>query len=82
MSFLQNSVTNHTPILHFDNELDDNNLFENDPLGKDTSYVKYNEIQRKLRDEIINYNFQRFINGQLAITIMSLILFNYQLMKD
>lgn len=82
MSFLQQSVNNFTPIVHFDEELDYNNLYDVPGNGKNGDGIKYNELQKKMRDEIISYNFQRFINGQLALSIMSLILLNYELLKD
>ena len=81
MSFLSNSVSNYTPIVHFDEEINSDNLYSPIPNNNNNTN-KYNELQRKMRDEIITYNFQRFINGQLALSIMSLILLNYELLKD
>ena len=81
MSFLSNSVANYTPIVHFDEEINSDNLYSPIPNNNNNT-IKYNELQRKMRDEIITYNFQRFVNGQLALSIMSLILLNYELLKD
>ena len=82
MSFLLNSVSNFTPIVHFDEEINNNNLYSPVPNNNQNDTEKYNELQKKIRDEIITYNFQRFINGQLALSIMSLILLNYEILKD
>lgn len=84
MSFLSNSVANYTPIVHFDEEINSDNLYSPIPNNNNNNdnLTKYNELQKKMRDEIITYNFQRFVNGQLALSIMSLILLNYELLKD
>ena len=82
MSFLLNSVSNFTPILNFDEEINSDNLYSPIPNNNQNNVEKYNDLQKKMRDEIITYNFQRFVNGQLALSIMSLILLNYELLKD
>jgi len=82
MSFLLNSVSNYTPIVHFDEEINNDNLYSPVPNNRQNDIEKYNDIQKKMRDEIITYNFQRFVNGQLALSIMSLILLNYEILKD
>ena len=82
MSFLLNSVSNYTPIVHFDEEINNDNLYSPVPNNRQSDVEKYNEVQKKMRDEIITYNFQRFVNGQLALSIMSLILLNYEILKD
>lgn len=82
MSFLLNSVSNFTPILNFDEEINSDNLYSPIPNNNQNNIEKYNDLQKKMRDEIITYNFQRFVNGQLALSIMSLILLNYELLKD
>lgn len=82
MSFLSNSVSNFTPIVNFDEEINSDNLYSPIPNNNQANIEKYNDLQKKMRDEIITYNFQRFVNGQLALSIMSLILLNYELLKD
>ena len=63
MSFLLNSVSNFTPILNFDEEINSDNLYSPIPNNNQNNIEKYNDLQKKMRDEIITYNFQRFVNG-------------------
>ena len=60
-------------------------------------YLKYKYKQEEQRENLIknyikdknttvdniwNYNYQRFMNGQLSLAIISLIMFNYNLIND
>ena len=68
MSLLYTSFTNNTPFLNTEDS--------------SHSYSKNPTLSTQLKDEIVNYNYERFINGQLTFAIISLVIFNYYLMKD
>lgn len=71
MSLLYSSLNNYTPIM----DLDSSNLDSNDPDKlKETQIVQY-----QIKQEIQNYNYVRYQNGQLAFAILALVLLNSEL---
>ena len=89
MSFVFDSLDNQSPYIHTEQDYDDDVVMD--------GYLKYKYKQEEQRenliknyikdknttvDNILNYNYQRFMNGQLSLAIISLIMFNYNLIND
>ncbi len=77
MSFIYSSLTNETP------KLSGYHLMIQDITDSTTGSTTDNSDTRirQVQDSIIRYNYERFINAQLVITIMSVVFFNYQLIS-
>jgi hypothetical protein len=84
MSYFHSTLNNDSPNIHFDNpnSNDINNLSNYYNTEDNGEINKNNETKQKIKDEIITYNFYRFMNGQLALSILASILFNYEILKD
>lgn len=81
MSYFYSTLNNDSPNIHFDNpnSNDINNLSNYYNTEDQDEIKKNNQDKQKIKDEIINYNFYRFMNAQLAISIIALILFNAEI---
>jgi len=84
MSYFYSTLNNDSPNIHFDNpnSNDINNLSNYYNTEDQGEINKNNNHKQKIKDEIISYNFYRFMNGQLAFSIIALVLFNYEIMID
>ena len=73
MSLLYSSLNNNTPMM----DLTSANV-KSDSQEKLKEYTILNE---QIKQEIVNYNYIRYQNGQLAFAIIALGLLNAELIK-
>ena len=88
MSFVYASLDNQTPYLHSETDYDTDSVvdgylkykYQNDTLNNKKIDI-YKKNKNTIIDDILNYNYQRFTNGQLTLAIISLIMFNYDIIS-
>lgn len=88
MSFVYASLDNQTPYLHSETDYDKDSVvdgylkykYQNDTLNN-KKIDNYKKSKNTIIDDILNYNYQRFTNGQLTLAIISLIMFNYDIIS-
>tara|TARA_Y100000389_G_scaffold64248_1_gene60272 strand:+ start:127 stop:396 length:270 start_codon:yes stop_codon:yes gene_type:complete len=88
MSFIYASLDNQTPYLHSETDYDKDSVvdgylkykYQNDTLNN-KKIDNYKKSKNTIIDDILNYNYQRFTNGQLTLAIISLIMFNYDIIS-
>tara|TARA_Y100000389_G_C17412872_1_gene491982 strand:+ start:127 stop:396 length:270 start_codon:yes stop_codon:yes gene_type:complete len=89
MSFIYASFDNQTPYLHSEADYDTDSIvdgylkykYQDDNLNTKKIY-NYKKNKNTITDDILNYNYQKFTNGQLTLAIISLIMFNYDIISS
>tara|TARA_Y100000748_G_C15494320_1_gene487665 strand:- start:2607 stop:2876 length:270 start_codon:yes stop_codon:yes gene_type:complete len=89
MSFIYSSLDNQTPYLHVEDDYDRDAVidgylkfkYQNESLHE-KKIDGYKLNKNTIVDNILRYNYQRFVNGQLTLAIISLIMYNYNLMSN
>ncbi len=88
MSFIYASLDNQTPYLHTETDYDKDSVvdgylkykYENPSLNKN-KISDYKRNKNTIVDDILRYNYQKFTNGQLTLAVISLIMFNYNIIS-
>ena len=88
MSFIYASLDNQTPYLHSETDYDKDSVidgylkykYQNSVLNEKI-ISNYKDNKYIIVDDILNYNYQKFTNGQLTLAIISLIMFNYNIIS-
>jgi len=89
MSFIYASLDNQTPYLHTESDYDSDLILDGYLKYKysvgntsDDKISMYKKKKNTVIDDILQYNYQRFTNGQLTLAILSLIMYNYNFMTN
>lgn len=81
MSFIQSIAINETPVFVQENDYDISNVAyhynkSKYPTTTETELKKFIKNKNTIIEEILEYNYQKFTNGQLVIAIISLVIFS------
>jgi len=88
MSFIYASLDNQTPYLHSETDYDKDSVvdgylkykYQNTSLNE-KKITNYKNNKNTIVDDVLNYNYEKFANGQLTLAIISLIMFNYNIIS-
>tara|TARA_Y100000389_G_scaffold6596_1_gene6341 strand:+ start:1504 stop:1773 length:270 start_codon:yes stop_codon:yes gene_type:complete len=89
MSFVYASLDNQTPYLHTEFDYDTDAVIDGYLRNKyqhssvnEKKIDDYKINKNTIMDNVLRYNYQRFVNGQLTLAIISLIMYNYNMMTN
>ena len=88
MSFIYASLDNQTPYLHSETDYDKDSVvdgylkykYQNTTLNEN-KITDYKNNKNTIVDDVLNYNYEKFSNGPLTLAILSLIMFNYNIIS-
>lgn len=85
MSFIQAAVINDSNLLIppslEEKDINDLNVTDASQESQKNKYDIYKETNKKLYDLLIEYNYLRYLNANIVISIFSLLYFNYELVN-